>query len=147
VGERAVEAGAGGQRLVGPHDGTSIFLGRAPDGSPDPSVGLLPALRAMAAALETGTQGDVADALGALQTAEAGLQATVGDVGARQNHADTLSGGLAALQETLERHKSDLSEVDAEQAVTEMLARQTAYQAAMLASSKVMGTSLADYLR
>jgi flagellin-like hook-associated protein FlgL len=34
-----------------------------------------------------------------------------------------------------------------EQAITEMMQRQMAYQAAMLASSKVMGLSLADYIR
>jgi len=39
------------------------------------------------------------------------------------------------------------AEVDAAEAFTEAVARQTAYQAAMLASSRVMGLSLADYLR
>ena len=34
-----------------------------------------------------------------------------------------------------------------EKAITEMVARQTAYQAAMLASSRVMGLSLTEYLR
>jgi len=37
--------------------------------------------------------------------------------------------------------------VDMEEAITEMVARQTAYQAAMQASSRVMGLSLTDYLR
>jgi flagellar hook-associated protein 3 FlgL len=55
--------------------------------------------------------------------------------------------GLQALESTLTQQKADLSELDAERAITEMLARQTAYQAAMLASSKVMGMSLTDYLR
>lgn len=147
TGALEVEAGAGGQRLLGAHDGTSVFLGRAPDGTPDPAAGVLPALRALLDALEGGQQADVATALGTLERADAGLQATVGEVGARQNHADTLAGGLAALQETLARQQSELSEVDAEQAITEMAARQTAYQAAMLASSKVLAVSLADYLR
>jgi flagellar hook-associated protein 3 FlgL len=147
AGELAVEAGAGGQRLLGPHDGTRVLLGRAPDGSPDPGAGVLPALRALLDALEGGVQADVGAALGVLERADAALQATVGDVGARQNHADALTTGLAALSDTLTRQQSDLGEVDAEEAITEMLSRQTAYQAAMLASSKVMGVSLADYLR
>ena len=82
-----------------------------------------------------------------LDAAFDGLQARVGEVGARQNQADAVKGGLAALESTLSQQKSELSEVDAERAITEMLARQTAYQAAMLASSKVMGMSLTDYLR
>ena len=36
---------------------------------------------------------------------------------------------------------------DFEQAVTELVGRQTAFQAAMLATSRVMGMNLADYLR
>ena len=147
VGESTVEAGAGGQRLAGAHDGTTIFLGRDANGNPDPTKGIVPALQQMLTALESGDQSQAAAALTTLDAADLGLQATVGNLGARQNHADTLSAGLASLQDTLTRHKSDLSEVDAEQAITEMLARQTAYQAAMLASSKVMGMSLADYLR
>lgn len=147
TGEATVEAGAGGQRLAGAHDGTTVFLGRAADGTPDPGRGIIPALKQMLDALGSGDQSAVASALGTLDSADLGLQATVGDLGARQNHADTLSAGLAALGGTLTQQKSDLSEADAEQSITEMLARQTAYQAAMLASSKVMGVSLADYLR
>jgi len=66
---------------------------------------------------------------------------------ARQNAAEVVTAGLAALDQSLTRHKAELSEVDAAEAFTEAVARQTAYQAAMLASSRVMGLSLADYLR
>lgn len=145
-GTRVVEVGAGGQRVAGAHDGTTVFLGRAA-GAPTASAGLLPALRQLADALASGDPTAVAPALTAIDTASAGLQATVGELGARQNTADAVKTGLAALDATLTRRKSDLSEVDAEQAITEMLSRQTAYQAAMLASSKVMGLSLAEYLR
>jgi flagellar hook-associated protein 3 FlgL len=101
----------------------------------------------MADALESGDQDADRRRAHAARRRRGRLQATVGDVGARQNHADALTTGLAALSDTLTRQQSDLGEVDAEEAITEMLSRQTAYQAAMLASSKVMGVSLADYLR
>jgi flagellar hook-associated protein 3 FlgL len=146
-GMRAVEAGAGGQRVHGAHDGTTIFLGHTGAGDPDPSTGVLPALRRMGDALAAGAQAGIGDALADLDAAFIGLQGRVGEVGARQNQAETVRGGLSALESTLSQQKSDLSEVDAERAITEMLARQTAYQAAMLASSKVMGLSLTDYLR
>lgn len=147
LGMRTVEAGAGGQRALGAHDGTSVFLGRTGAGDPDPTTGVLPALRQLETALAGGQQSDIATALTALDAAFTGLQANVGEIGARQNQADALKTGLVALDATLTQQKSALSEVDAERAITEMLARQTAYQAAMLASSKVMGMSLADYLR
>jgi flagellar hook-associated protein 3 FlgL len=145
-GTRAVEVGAGGQRLAGAHDGTTVFLGRA-GGTPTASAGLLPALRQLADALAGGDQTAVAPALVAVDAAFDGLQAAVGETGARQNAAEAVRTGLVALEATLTRQKSDLGEVDAEQAITEMLSRQTAYQAAMLASSKVMGLSLVEYLR
>jgi flagellar hook-associated protein 3 FlgL len=43
--------------------------------------------------------------------------------------------------------RSDLQEVDLEAAMTQLVTRQTAYQSAMLATSKVLSLSLADYLR
>ncbi len=76
-----------------------------------------------------------------------GVQALVGDVGARQNRVDSLTAGFDVLQQQLESRKADLREVDIEQAITDMLSKQSAYQAAMLAASKVMGMSLTDYLR
>jgi flagellar hook-associated protein 3 FlgL len=147
TGARVAEVGAGGQRLLGAHDGTTIFLGRAADGTPDPTTGVLPALRNLQAAVAGSDPAAIGSALGALDTAFTALQGYVGEIGGRQNTADAVRAGLDALDSTITRQKSDLSEVDAEQAITEMLARQTAYQAAMLASSKVMGMSLADYLR
>ncbi len=147
AGTRAVEAGAGGQRVLGAHDGTTIFLGHGAGGAPDATRGVLPSLRRLGDALAGGDQAQIGAALAGVDTAFAGVQGRVGEVGARQNQADAVKGGLAALESTLSQQKSDLSEVDAERAITEMLARQTAYQAAMLASSKVMGLSLTDYLR
>ena len=147
LGTRAVEAGAGGQRILGAHDGTTVFLGRTAAGTPDPATGVLPAIKQLADALAANDLSGIATALTAVDSAFTGVQAQVGEIGARQNQADAVKGGLTALGATLSQQKSDLSEVDAEQAITEMLARQTAYQAAMLASSKVMVMSLTDYLR
>jgi flagellar hook-associated protein 3 FlgL len=147
AGTRTVEVGAGGQRLLGAHDGTTVFLGRTADGTPDASTGLLPALRGLEQAMRAADPAGVGPALAALDTAFSTLQANIGELGARQNSADTARAGLQALDGALTEQKAGLSEVDAAEAITEMLARQSAYQAAMLASSKVMGMSLVDYLR
>lgn len=145
-GERVIEAGASGQRLAGPPDGTTVLLGHTA-GAPDASVGVLPALQKLIASLEAPDAAGIPDALTGIDAAFGGLQTAVGQVGARQNQVDSVKAGLSALGTTLTAQKSSLGEIDAERAITEMLARQTAYQSAMLAASKVMGLSLTDYLR
>ena len=146
TGTRRVDVGAGGQTLDGAHDGTSVFLGYTA-GAPDATRGVLPALKQLADAIGGSDTSRIGTALTAIDDAVSQTQVRVGELGARQNQTDLVSSGLTALQTSVTQHKSSLQEVDAEQAITEMLARQTAYQAAMMASSKVMGLSLTDYLR
>lgn len=141
-GDRRVEIGAG-LTMDGPHSGAEVFLASGA-GATD---GLLDGLHTLATAIDADDNDAIAAAMTRLDTSFEKLQGHVGQVGARQNQADTVKASLAALTNTLTAQKSDLSEVDMEQAITEMVARQTAYQAAMLASSKVMGMSLTDYLR
>lgn len=146
TGVRTVDVGAGGQTLQGAHDGTSVFLGYT-GGAPDATKGVLPALQQLVTTLGSGDASTIGSAIANLDDANGALQVRIGELGARQNQADATGTTLTALQSTLTQQKSGLSEVDMEQAITEMLARQTAYQAAMMASSKVMGLSLTDYLR
>lgn len=146
TGVRTIEVGAGGQTLNGAHDGTSVFLGYT-GGAPDATRGVLPALKQLAQALGGADPSQIGGAISTLDDAFDQTQVRIGELGARQNQTDSVGSGLTALQSTLTQHKADLSEVDAAQAYTEMVARQTAYQTAMLASSKVMGLSLTEYLR
>lgn len=136
AGERLVEVAAG-QTIRGVHDGTAVFA----------SSGALKGLWQLATALENDDTAGITTAQQTLTDGHANVQAWVGDLGARQNQADAVKSSLEALNASATQYKSDLSEVDMEQAITEMLARQTAYQSAMLASSKVMGMSLTQYLR
>jgi len=133
---RAVEV-APGQTMAGAHDGDTLLV----------QSGVLASLQALYAGLSTDDPAAITAAMPGLDTAFGAVQTIVGDVGARANRIDAVTAGLDALTSTLTQRKSDLSEVDMEQAITEMIARQTAYQAAMMASSRVMGMSLADYLR
>jgi flagellar hook-associated protein 3 FlgL len=136
TGQRTVEIAAG-QTMRGAHDGASVFL----------ASGALDALHALGNAMDTDDLASMGSAMGALDRAFGAVQGMVGEVGARQNQVDTVRAGLDALHAALAEQKSGLSEVEMEEAITEMMQRQTAYQAAMLASSKVMGMSLTDYLR
>ena len=60
---------------------------------------------------------------------------------------DVATSNLDALDTSLRSFKSQLQDADIEKAVSELVGRQTAYQAAMLATSRVMSLNLADYLR
>jgi flagellar hook-associated protein 3 FlgL len=136
VGRLEVEIGEG-QRIAGPHDGSAVFV----------DTGVLGALHDLAVALETDARAGIATAMTAIDAAFDDTQTLVGEVGARQNQIGLVRASLAALEESYTTRKSDLTEVDFERAVTEMMSRKTAYEAAMLASSRVMGLSLTDYLR
>lgn len=135
-GMRSVEI-ATGQFMQGAHSGDTVFV----------QTGTLGALQQLYDGLVANDDVTIQAASASLDTAFGNVQSLVGDVGARRNQVETVSNGLAAFEANLTSVKSGLSEVDMEQAITDMVARQTAYQAAMLASSKVMGLSLTDYLR
>ncbi len=135
-GTREVEISAA-QTMPGAHDGDTVFV----------QSGVLTSLQSLYDGLVANDPSAIEASEGQLDDAMSKTQALVGDVGARRNRADAASASLDVMEANLQTKKSDLSEVDMEQAITEMVARQTAYQAAMLASSKVMGLSLTDYLR
>lgn len=135
-GTYAVEIGPG-ETMRGPHDGDTVFL----------QTGVLQSLHDLHAALLADSDAAIGAASTGLVAAFDEVQALIGDIGARQNQVQLLSASYDALTLNLEERRGNLTELDAEQAITEMLTRQTAYQAAMLASSKVMGMSLTDYLR
>jgi flagellar hook-associated protein 3 FlgL len=129
-----------GQTIAASLDGTQLML----------NSGVLDAMKALSAALDpsspTGQTG-ISNALTQLDAAFNSVQSLVGDVGARGKQLDTTQQNLVAYKSNLTTFKSDLEDVDVEQAVTELTNRQMAYQAAMLATSKVMGLTLTDYLR
>ena len=62
------------------------------------------------------------------------------------NDLPGIQAALGALDTQLRTFKSVVEDADMEKAVTELVARQIAYQAAMLATSRVMSLNLADYL-
>lgn len=115
------------------------------------NTGVLDAMKTLSAAMDPssatyGTTG-IGNAMQNIDAAFDSVQTLVGDVGAKGKQLDTTQTNLDAFKANLQTFKSDLSEVDIEQAVTELTQRQVAYQAAMMATSKVMGLTLTDYLR
>ncbi len=136
TGERLVEASAN-QLLKSTHNGAQVFL----------DSGALAALKQLSDALGNDDTAQVSASMTSIDSSFASVQDVLGEIGARGNQLQVTNSNLDALKINLQTFKSDLQDVDLEKAVTELVSRQTAYQAAMLATSRVMGMTLTDYLR
>lgn len=128
---------ASGQLFKSNHNAKEIFL----------DTGTLQALKNLSTALGANDTAGIASAQAALTSAQQGIQALVGDLGARESQLTNAGSNLDALKTNLTTFKSSLSEVDQETAITNLVTRQTAYQSAMLATSRVIGMTLTDYLK
>jgi len=128
---------APGQLIGTSHNADEIFL----------QTGTLQALKKLSDALGAGDGAATQSAMGEIDAAFDGIQSLVSDVGARMNRVDLTAAGIDQLEVNLRTYQSDIQEVDLEKAFTELVGRQTAYQAALLATSRVMGMTLTDYLR
>jgi len=128
---------ASGQIFKSNHNAKEVFL----------DTGTLQALKDLSTALGNNDVTGINNASGELTNAQQGIQALVGDLGARENQLENAGSNLDALKTNLTTFKSNLSEVDQESAITELVTRQTAYQSAMLATSRVIGMTLTDYLK
>lgn len=103
------------------------------------------------AALDTALAANDATAIQAtadrLRDTIAQVQVLVTDVGARQVRLDMAQEGHELLSDGLLAQRSSLADVAIEEAVTQLVARQSAYQATLLATSRVLESSLVNYLR
>jgi flagellar hook-associated protein 3 FlgL len=136
TGERQVEIAEGRYLKVG-HNGVEAFE----------NTGAFAALHSLSKALGDNDADGIRTALGEVDLAFTGVQTLIGDIGARTNHLQITRTSLDALEVNLQGVKSELEEVHIEEAITDLVGRQTTLQAAMLATSRVMGLSLANYLR
>lgn len=130
---------ADGQRLRVTDDAETIF-GTS-------TTGALAALRDLGAALDANDPTAIGNVVGTLNTAFTSVQERLGATGARSNQLDMTQTNLGALKLTLTTFRSQLRDVDVEQAMTDLVTRQTTYQAAMMAASRVIDLNLTNYLR
>lgn len=118
------------------HNGTEVFL----------DTKALEALRDLSAALGANDLDDIKAATAKLNTANSNVQALIGTQGARINE---IEGTLVNLQNTefnLQAYRSDLRDTEIDKAMVELVGKQTLYQAAMGATARILGLSLANYL-
>jgi flagellar hook-associated protein 3 FlgL len=134
----------GGNAEIGPgqtvtlnHDGQRVFL----------DSGVFAALQQLSVALGTDDTPGVAASITSLTLALDDVQELLGEAGARARQMETSAANIDALEVTLRTQRSDLADADLDEAISKLASRQTAYEAALLATSRLNTLSLMDYLR
>ena len=74
------------------------------------------------------------------------VQLRVGTNGARVNELETARVAMRDQELSMKAYLSELRDTPIDEAIAELTGRQTLYQAAMGATARVLGLSLADYL-
>ena len=125
-----------GKYVTANHNATEIFF----------DTNALNAMRDLSEALGANDPAGIAAATQAITTASTNVQTLIGEQGARAGQFLTATDSLDSLSLTLESVRSDLRDAEVEKTMVELVGRQTQYQAAMAATSRVLGLSLANYL-
>ncbi|MFY7921380.1 MAG: flagellin [Gemmatimonas sp.] len=134
-GNTTLEVGDG--KFVTPnHNGTQVFL----------DTDALDALRALSDALGSNNPPAIRAATDRLTDANSKVQALVGTNGARINEMEGAKTSLDMIELNLKTYRSDLRDTEIDKAMVELVGKQTLYQAAMSATSRILGLSLANYL-
>lgn len=136
AGEGALEIAAG-QTVQAAHSAQTIFS----------DTGALDALANLSTALEQDSRPAIAAALQQLEQAFSSVQNLVGEVGGRMNRVDVARENLTALDLSLRTHRSDLQDVELEEAISTLVRQQVAYQTALASNARILSLNLTDYLR
>lgn len=136
TGDHQVE-GAVGQLFKTNHSGQEVFI----------DSGVLSALEELSTALGNNSSDEVAAATLSVENAFSRIQVLTGEVGARYNRIESAKENLSALDVNLRTFRSDLQDVELEEAITELISRQVSYEAALAANSRILNLTLTDYLR
>lgn len=136
TGQRRAEISEG--RVVNVnHNADQIFL----------TSNVLASLEELSTALGANDQLAITNSITTIDSAFGAVQTLFADTGAQSNQLEITTQNIVALGGTLRAFKSDLEDVDLEAAVTTLVSKQNAYQSALLATSRVLTLSLADYIR
>lgn len=135
-GVRRAEIGQG-YTLTTTHTGRELLL----------TSGVLPGLQALSTQLGTGTPATVGLTAANIDSAFASVQTLLATNGARVRQIESAMQNSDALETNLSLRKSDLQDIDIEEATTRFVGLQNTLQAALLSASRVLNLSLTDYLR
>ncbi|MBL0173454.1 MAG: flagellar hook-associated protein FlgL [Gemmatimonadaceae bacterium] len=118
------------------HNGTEVFL----------STDALEALRALSTALGNNDVPGIQAATDRITAASSQVQNVLGAQGARINELENARTNLNGMEFNLKAFRADLRDTEVDKAIAELVGKQTLYQAAMSATSRILGLSLANYL-
>jgi flagellar hook-associated protein 3 FlgL len=135
-GQRQTEIGQG-YTVTTNHTGRELLV----------DSGVLTSLKALSTQLGSGTTDSVGQTAFALDGAFNNVQALLSANGARVRQIESALSNADALQTNLELRVNDLQGIDIEEATTRFVGIQTTLQAAMLSASRLLNTTLTDYLR
>ena len=122
--------------LTPSHNGTDVFL----------TTDALEALRALSTALGNNDVPGIQAATDRVTAASSQLQNVLGAQGARFNELESARANLDQTEFNLKTFRADLRDTEVDKAIAELIGKQTLYQAAMSATSRILGLSLANYL-
>ena len=125
-----------GNFITPAHNGTDVFL----------TTDALESLRALSTALGNNDVAAIGAATDRLYAASSKVQSLFGAVGARVNEMEGARANLDAVELSLKAFRADLRDTEVDTAIAELVGKQTLYQAAMGATSRILGLSLANYL-
>jgi flagellar hook-associated protein 3 FlgL len=109
--------------------------------------GVLTTLQSLSTQLGSGTPATIGILASNIDNAFTNVQTLMSTNGARVRQIESAMQNSDALETNLSLRRSDLSEVNIEQATTQFVGLQNTLQAALLSASRVLNTSLTDYLR
>jgi flagellar hook-associated protein 3 FlgL len=135
-GQRQSEIGEG-YLVTANHTGRELLV----------NSGVMTGLEALSTQLGTGTPTTVAGTLTALDTAFTNTQNLLATTGARVGQIESAMQNSDALSNNLTLRRSRDIDADIEQASTRLISLQTTLQASLQAASRILNTTLTDYLR
>lgn len=118
-----------------------------PEAFGDGDSQLFTVLQGISDSIRSGDSDALSDNLKKLDTASDLMKNTLSDVGARYNRIDQMKQSAQDRLLSVTSQLSDVEDVDLPKTIMDMQLQQTAYQAALAASAKVIQPSLIDYLR
>lgn len=121
----------------GAHDAGEIFI----------DTEVIAALVDLEAAIAADDQIAIQAEVDRIQTVISSVQSLVADVGARQVRLDIGENTLSVVDQAHVERRSSLIDTPIEEAITELATRQASYQASLLATSRLLETSLVNFLR
>ncbi len=135
-GQRQSEIGQG-YLITTNHTGQELLL----------TSGVLTGLQTLLTQLQTGTPTTIQGTIAGLDSAFGEVQTMLATTGARARQIESAGQNTDAIEASLRLIRSDAADVSLEEATTRLVGTQTTIQAALLAASRILNTSLVDYLR